>query len=642
MNFGIFQRLLVILLITSLLPILFVWIINYNANKTTYQEQEYLYMSTNQLAHNIDKWIATYQSILYQTIQLPAIKSMQPQQQTAVLQAVVDQYDIIKQAFTLNTEGQLSAHNADETKKSYADKAFFQKIVQGQATLLQITEQQLLLAQPIKNNKTVGVAVFIIDIAKILPANAIILDKNGKVLFPGTLQNKDYSNHAIYQSKQNTLQEHNKIIAKASTQEDWIVIIEQSARQVFNNTIMLFLLGITILLSLIFAFMASFFIANPVIQFSKTMQKIREAMIDRDYQSLAIFSESKQRKNLIIGIHELFKSFIKEIVLTQRKLTEVVTTQRKLEEIVLKQRELQEINESLEELVVERTKALSVAYQRLKDSQAQLVQSEKMASLGQMVAGVAHEMNTPLGYVKSNVEITQSMIIEAHELMNEYNILFTMISEGEEDEEKVNQQFAKIQSLAKETQQNDVFNELEQIFEDTFHGLNEIAELVGNLKNFSRKDEAKMKDVDVHQCIESTLSIGKNVLKHINIEKQYLEKDMPAIYCAPSQINQVLLNLLTNAAQAIDEKTGKITIKTAFDDKYVKIAIQDNGHGIPKKILTKIFDPFFTTKPVGKGTGLGLSISYKIIQEHGGRIRVSSKEGAGTVFLIELPKHATA
>jgi signal transduction histidine kinase len=157
-----------------------------------------------------------------------------------------------------------------------------------------------------------------------------------------------------------------------------------------------------------------------------------------------------------------------------------------------------------------------------------------------------------------------------------------------------------------------------------------------NLKNFSRLDRSKISSFNLNEGLESALLLAKHELKHLTVKKQFA--DIPAITCSPSQLNQVFLNLINNAAQAIESGTGELTLTTRVEDaQHVAVEIADNGKGIPPEIMSKIFDPFFTTKAVGKGTGLGLSISYKIIEQHGGKISVDSTVGKGTRFTVVLP-----
>ncbi len=278
---------------------------------------------------------------------------------------------------------------------------------------------------------------------------------------------------------------------------------------------------------------------------------------------------------------------------------------------------------------------------QLKASQAQLVQSEKMASLGQMVAGVAHEINTPLGYVRNNVEMLTGVLEQVGGVVDEFQALCRMLTEEGADESLLNQQLLKANGAAIEIRDNKLLEDAAGLFKDTLFGVDQIKELVINLKNFSRLDQAKLAEVSINDCIEQTLTIARNVLKtRVEVVKRY--GDVPRLRCSPSQINQVLLNLMTNAAQAIEHDEGKLLIKTDADAQSVHISVQDNGKGIAPENLAKIFDPFFTTKAVGQGTGLGLSISYQIVQAHGGQIKVASQVGKGTKFVVSLPLDAEA
>jgi len=298
-------------------------------------------------------------------------------------------------------------------------------------------------------------------------------------------------------------------------------------------------------------------------------------------------------------------------------------------------KQLHTTNENLEKRVEERTKELSDTLRRLKESQSQLIQSEKMASLGQMVAGVTHEINTPLGYVKSNVQLIQSLVVQFEEFLQAHGKLMALFDSETVDEEKLHSQLEIVRGLMTEFQEDEILKEAEELLNDSLHGLSDISDLVINLKNFSRLDLAKLSNVDLHECLEKSLLIVKHLLKNkVTVNKQYGE--IPKIKCSPSQINQVFLNLLINAADAIETK-GTILIKTGTKNGRVFVGIQDDGRGIAKNILPKIFDPFFTTKKVGEGTGIGLSITYKIIQQHNGNINVTSEVGKGTTFVVILP-----
>ncbi|MDX2129046.1 MAG: ATP-binding protein [Chloroherpetonaceae bacterium] len=272
----------------------------------------------------------------------------------------------------------------------------------------------------------------------------------------------------------------------------------------------------------------------------------------------------------------------------------------------------------------------------ISESQDQLVQSEKMASLGQMVAGLAHEMNTPLGFVRSNVEIISA---------NEIDLLEAVEAAGEMTAAIEKQDFETLSKVAPSAiqkvtsvQKIGIVDENKSLLTSTLEGLDRIQELISNLKNFSRLDQANQQRANINNCLDSTLVIANHILKrHMTVTKNYA--NVPDILCSAAQLNQVFLNIITNAAHACEEKgQGSLLIKTSTQGNDLIVQISDNGKGIPQEVISKIFDPFFTTKPVGKGTGLGLSISKKIIEVgHKGRIEVKSRVGHGTDFFIYLP-----
>jgi len=303
--------------------------------------------------------------------------------------------------------------------------------------------------------------------------------------------------------------------------------------------------------------------------------------------------------------------------------------------------QLKRANETLEHKVEVRTRELSEALTHLKESEAMLVQSEKMSSLGQMVAGVAHEINTPLAYVKSSLEAVQGQLPQLSALANDTSQLLKLLQSGDAAEDVVNAQFGRVSTVAADLHDAEALPVLERLVGDGLYGIEQISDIVLNLKDFSRLDRTKVSRVDLHECLESTLKIARNVVKTKSVVKRF--GAIPPVACSPSQINQVFLNLITNAAQAVPDVGGTIVITTRrLGEREVAVDVDDNGHGIPADVLPRIFDPFFTTKDVGKGTGLGLSIAYKIVQQHGGRILVESKTGQGTRFSVVLPVDAAA
>ena len=296
---------------------------------------------------------------------------------------------------------------------------------------------------------------------------------------------------------------------------------------------------------------------------------------------------------------------------------------------------------AMQERVAQNAVQLRQAYQQLQSSQAALVQSEKMASLGQMVAGVAHEINTPLGYVRNNVEMMQGVFGQLRELLSDHDQLAQMLTDNAADETALSQLLFKVTAAAHDLQDSKLLEDTEALFGDTLFGVDTIKELVINLRNFSRLDSAKIAEVNLNDCLDQTLVIANNVLKSkVEVIKRYGE--IPPVPCSPSQLNQVFLNIMTNAAQAVEHEQGKLLLQTDVSGPWVRVTIQDNGKGIAPENLKKIFDPFFTTKPVGQGTGLGLSISYQIVQAHGGTIQVNSAVGRGTRFVVSLPLQNTS
>jgi len=298
--------------------------------------------------------------------------------------------------------------------------------------------------------------------------------------------------------------------------------------------------------------------------------------------------------------------------------------------------ELKSANETLEDKVRLRTRELSGALAELKASEAQLIQSEKMSSLGQMVAGIAHEINTPVAYVKNSLGSVDTRLERITGLTQACETLLVMLDAGDTTDVALDRQLAQLSGAARELGGSASVGELGRLVKDGLYGVDQIGQIVNHLRDFSRLDRGDAQRFDLHLGIDSTLLLARHLLKAVQVEKAFTTDG--SMNGSPSQINQVLLNLITNAAQAIGPGGGTIRIATSGDASRLIVQVSDTGSGIPPEVLPKIFDPFFTTKPVGQGTGLGLSVSYKIVAQHGGRIDVRSQPGRGTTFRIELPR----
>ncbi len=304
----------------------------------------------------------------------------------------------------------------------------------------------------------------------------------------------------------------------------------------------------------------------------------------------------------------------------------------RLEALEEKERIVREQNIILEEKVKERTKELNQALTNLKQTQSQLVDAEKMSSLGQLTAGIAHEINNPINFVSSSISPLRRDISDIESIIKKYE----EISLNDDLEEKLKE----VEALKKEIDYEYLKTELDTIITSIEDGAERTKEIVSSLRNFSRLDETEIQKANINEGIESTLVLLKNKLNGIVLYKEL--KQLPSIECYPSKLNQAFMNIIDNAIGAIKDKglksgEGNININTDYDEQYVYITIKDNGIGIDEKIKDKIFEPFFTTKDVGKGTGLGLSIVYSIIESHNGEISVESNKNEGTQFMIKIP-----
>ncbi|WP_114971457.1 ATP-binding protein [Rhodoferax ferrireducens] len=265
---------------------------------------------------------------------------------------------------------------------------------------------------------------------------------------------------------------------------------------------------------------------------------------------------------------------------------------------------------------------------QLQEAQAQLLQSEKMASIGQLAAGIAHEINNPIGFVNSNMGALKGYVDTLCELTDSFN----QSVQGRSGQEELK---AEIAQLRKQADYEFLKDDAADLVKESLDGLKRVKDIVQSLKDFAHIGETDWQLADLHAGIDSTLTIAANEFKYkATLQKAY--GTMPQVKCLASQLNQVFMNLIVNAAHAIQDK-GVITIRTGSENDWVWVEIGDNGCGMPPEIMNRIFEPFFTTKPVGKGTGLGLSLSYNIVAKHGGRIEVASELGTGTRFTVHLP-----
>lgn len=283
---------------------------------------------------------------------------------------------------------------------------------------------------------------------------------------------------------------------------------------------------------------------------------------------------------------------------------------------------------NMEEALKKNSEEQALLIERLQQAQAQLLQSEKMASIGQLAAGVAHEINNPVGFVNSNMNSLRGYVETLFKVIGAYDKL---IAESGTSAETMTAATELKQQAELDYLQEDVT----ELVKESLDGLKRVKEIVQALKDFSHVGETEWQVADLHHGLDSTLNIANNEFKYkATIDKQY--GALPPIKCLASQLNQVFMNLIVNASHAIKE-SGVITIRTGSDQDEVWVQVSDTGAGIPAESLPRIFEPFFTTKPVGQGTGLGLSLSYNIVQKHGGRIEAESEVGKGTTFTVRLP-----
>ncbi|GAA4428738.1 ATP-binding protein [Acidovorax lacteus] len=279
--------------------------------------------------------------------------------------------------------------------------------------------------------------------------------------------------------------------------------------------------------------------------------------------------------------------------------------------------------------LLQANKDLKTLNARLSDAQNKLMQSEKLASIGQLAAGVAHEINNPIGFIFSNFGTLEQYLGDLFDILQAYEDAEASIQDPTV--------LMRLRTLKSERDLAYLKDDIPTLMHESRDGIQRVRKIVQDLKDFSRVDaRQEWETVSLHHGIDSTLNIVNNEIKYkADVIKEY--GDIPEVQCLPSELNQVFMNLLVNAAHAITAERGTIRIRTGTHGAHVWVEVSDNGCGIAPENLARIFDPFFTTKPVGKGTGLGLSLSYGIVQKHGGRMEVCSELGQGTSFRVTLP-----
>jgi two-component system, NtrC family, sensor kinase len=288
-------------------------------------------------------------------------------------------------------------------------------------------------------------------------------------------------------------------------------------------------------------------------------------------------------------------------------------------------RENERINRALQQEKEEQRALIN----QLEEAHDQLLQSEKLASIGQLAAGVAHEINNPIGFVNSNLSTLKNYVSQLLGLVD--GLSAAVAAQAAADPAIAR----RLDELCRAADLEFLRDDICSLITESIDGTTRVRKIVQDLRDFSRTGEIGLEWVDLHAGLESTLNVVANEIKYkAEVVREY--GTLPPVECRPSQINQVFMNLLVNAAQAIAQR-GRITLKSGSTEERVWVSVSDTGCGIPPEIQARIFDPFFTTKPVGKGTGLGLSVSYGIIEKHGGKIEVASQPGEGTTFTVWLP-----
>lgn len=394
------------------------------------------------------------------------------------------------------------------------------------------------------------------------------------------------------------------------------------------TTLSLFIISLVLALSkqrsAVFFFIGWFFLLTGAIIF-----------LLKDYSIIPFNVLTDSAMQIASSIEMALLSFALADRINILKKEKETAQQREVEALQENQSLIENRNIELESKVGERTKELQKSNDelnntltKLQKAQVQLVESEKMVSLGQLTAGVAHEINNPINFVLSNVS----------PLRRDLEDILAIIDAYEAVKDNPEQGFSKVDELKKKLDFDYLKEEINQILEGIENGAERTSEIVKSLRMFSRLDESEQKKAKINECIDSTLTVLTSKIKDFSVIVHKDFRFTEEINCYPGKLNQVFMNLINNSLDALENKqNAELSFFIEKQDNWIKIAISDNGIGIPENIQDHIFDPFFTTKEVGKGTGLGMSIVYSIIQDHKGKISLESKEGVGTTFNLLLP-----
>lgn len=349
----------------------------------------------------------------------------------------------------------------------------------------------------------------------------------------------------------------------------------------------------------------------------------------RQIKDLKYAAKEISKGNYNISVNTLGSDEISELAKTFNTMINALNETKK--ESKRYQEELKEVNLSLDDKVRQRTKELSESYEALRDTQSRLVQSEKMASIGQLASGVAHEINNPLSYISMNLETLKGYIKDYQNIISHYNKIDTSNIDN-----NLKSLFQEVKDMSNDLDIEFLDEDSISVIDDTIDGTNRISDIVSNLKTFARNDNDSFAEISIKDCIDSSLKIVNNKIKYNAEVVLNIPSDLPKINGNSGKLSQVFINLFINSSQAIKDK-GIISVSATLENSNIMIVFEDNGSGIEKNNLPKLFDPFFTTKGIGDGTGLGLSITHGIIQDHGGNIKVESEKNIGTKFIISLP-----